>query len=181
MLPVEKLRALYWAEIHMREAKEACIHMLSLDATARHEVRHCIYTGIVVSYARSFGENQGLSALGKEFRRFDDPKMQKLHDALLETRDTIYAHKDVRREGDRLSPEIRKDELQTIRIDIAESGESHWMVNRSFLPEDYLNDIAALCDFQMARMNQASRAMLFHFCRSKQYLPGRYVLGENFP
>src|SRR6266568_7647135 len=92
-LPVEKVRALYWAEIHMQEARDTCFHLMRLDREAQERLSHCIYTGIVVSYARSFGDNQGLSGIESVFRKFPDARMQSLHDVLLEARHNIFAHK----------------------------------------------------------------------------------------
>src|SRR6266516_2392890 len=55
VLPINKLRALYWAEVHMREALYTCKHLLALRSE-NQELRRCIYTGIVISYARSFSK-----------------------------------------------------------------------------------------------------------------------------
>jgi hypothetical protein len=180
MIPRKKLRSLYWAEVHMREARDASAHLLDLGDAAQ-ELSHAIYTGIVVSYARSFGANQGLSALPVEFRKFGDPKLQKLHDFVLEARDTIYAHKDEIKEGDKLAAGLPREALSRIKFHIADSGVCHWIVQRPGLPPAYLKDIMELCEFQMARMNAASRGMLAKCCQGKSYAPGDYVLGETFP
>ncbi len=179
MVPQKKLRSLYWAEIHMREARDASTHLLTLSGG--QELSHAIYTGIVVSYARSFGANQGLSALPNEFRKFAEHKFQELHDLLLEARNTIYAHKDEKKEGDKLAPKLTPEDLSKIRIHIADSGVSHWIVQRPALPPDYLEDIIALCELQMKRLKDASSKMLAAFLNGKSYSPGDYVLGENFP
>jgi len=180
MLPVEKLRALYWAEIHMREARDTSNHLIALGE-AGQELSHCLYTGIVVSYARSFGANKRLSGISSKFRKFTCARFQQLHDLLLDARDIIYAHKDIKKEGDKLSVGLLRDDLYKIKIHIADSGESHWIVQRASLPTNYLKDIIALCEFQIVRMNEESAAMLQHFCKGKDYHPGDYCLGENFP
>ncbi len=180
MIPQKKLRALYWAEVHMREARDSSAHLLALGDAA-HELSHAIYTGIVVSYARSFGANRGLSALPAEFEIFDDQKFQKLHDFLLEARNTIYAHKDEVKEGEKLAPGLPREALSKIKFHIAESGVSHWIVQRPALSPIYLNDIIALCDLQKARLNETSSKMLAACCNGRSYAPGDYVLGETFP
>jgi hypothetical protein len=164
----------------MREALHTCEHLLAL-ASGSEELRHCIYTGIVISYARSFGANNGLSAIGAEFRRFPDSRLEQLHHVLLDARDTIYAHRDLIREGERFPAERREEDFQQIEVDVAENGGTHWLVRRSSLPEAYLKDIATLCQFQIERLNASSSKMLEHFCREKSYSPRRYVLGETFP
>lgn len=179
-LPVNKLRALYWAEIHMREALHTCEHFPSLNSRSP-ELRHCLYTGIVISYARSFGENNGLSAISSQFRTFPNERQQKLHKVLLDARDTIYAHHDLIRQGERLPSKLRKEDFQKIEIEVAQCGDTEWVVTRPILPETYLRDIIALCQFQIDRLHVASDNMLAHFCHDKAYSPGSYVLGEDFP
>ena len=179
-LPVKMLEALYWAEIHMREARDAAKHLILLGETGQ-ELAHSIYTGIVVSYSRSFGSNQGLSAINADFSKFTDPKLQNLHGLLLEARRTIYAHKDVTKEGDRLPVELPRELLRRITFHVAESGVIHWIVQRPALPTTYLNDIISLCEFQAGRMNVASGAILQNFLKGKSYSAGDYTLGENFP
>ena len=180
MIPIKKLQALYWAEIHIREARDAAAHLISLGDTGQ-ELAHSIYTGIVVSYSRSFGANQGLSAIGSKFGSFDDEKLQSLHGFLLEARNTIYAHKDILKEGDKLAAGLPRVNLRKIKFHIAKSGESHWIVHRPTLPASYLKDIIVLCEFQMVRLNAASGAMLQTCLNGKSYAPGDYVLGEDFP
>jgi hypothetical protein len=180
VLAVKQLRALYWAEVHMREALYTCKHLLALQSD-NQELRHCIYAGIVISYARSFGKNNRLSAISGHFRRFPDKRLELLHNVLLDARDTIYAHRDLIREGENLPAEFRKEDFQQIEIDIPESGVTEWNVRRSALPEAYLRDIAALCQFQIDRLNASSAKMLQHFCTEKSFSPGRYILGDSFP
>jgi hypothetical protein len=180
MLPVEKLRALFWAEIHMRQALYGCRHMLALRDVST-ELKDCVLTGIVVTYARSFGENQGLSAIGSEFRNFTDRRLQVLHEALLQARDAIYAHRDMLNLGVRLSMDLSREEVQKIGIHISPKGEARWTVKGPGLPPDRLHDIEHLCDFQMKRFHEASTKMLQHFCKDKVFIPGDYILGETFP
>ena len=164
----------------MREARESSAHLLALG-DAGQELSHAIYTGIVVSYARSFGANQGLSSLPDDFRKFDDPKFQNLHDFLIEARNTIYAHKDELKEGEKLAPGLPREALSKIKFHIADTGVSHWIVQRPALSPAYLNDIIALCDLQRARLNETSSKMLAACLENKNYAPGDYVLGESFP
>jgi len=99
----------------------------------------------------------------------------------LDARDTIYAHRDLIREGERLPAKLRKEDFQQIEIDISESGVTEWNVRRSALPEAYLKDIAALCEFQIHRLNASSAEMLRYFCTKKAFSPGRHILGDTFP
>jgi len=180
MLPVEKLRALFWAQIHMRQALEGCRQALTLRDAAT-ELKDCLLTGIVVTYARSFGENQGMSGIGGEFRSFTDRKLQLFHEALLEARDTVYAHRDMLKPSVRLSMDLSREEIQKIGIHISSTGEARWTIKGPSLRPAHLQDIERLCDFQMTRFHEASTKMLQHFCKDKVFVPGDYVLGESFP
>src|SRR5436309_375839 len=97
-LPISKLRALMWAEIHMKEARDTAMLLLDLRGQLSEQVTFCIQAGILTSYTRSFGANTGMSKLPSNFGKFDDPRMQKFHDYLIKTRDTFYAHKDFKAE-----------------------------------------------------------------------------------
>ena len=180
-LPIGKLRSLYWAAVHMREARDTSIHLMSLDPPTFEKFGHCILTGVVVTYARSFGENQGLSKIGPEFCRFSDTTMQSLHNMLLDARNTIYAHMNRKQASLRLSGAREKVEMEKIAIHIFGTGTTEWKVNRLSLPDNYLPRITALCNLQFDRLDAASSKMLHHFCRKKSYTARCYVLGEDFP
>lgn len=81
----------------------------------------------------------------------------------------------------RLSNAREKQEIEKIEMHVSETGTAEWEVKRSSLQEKDLPDIAALCDFQITRINKASTTMLEHFLQGKEYSPGTYLLGENFP
>jgi hypothetical protein len=178
-LPIKKLRALYWAEIHMREALQTCEHLNTLNSPSQ-DLSQCIYAGIVISYSRSFGSNKGLSSISSDFCQFPDPQQKKLHEMLLCARNTIYAHRDLSNEGEYLPEHLQKEDFDPIEIHITEL-ELLWHIKRPGLPEAYLQDIARLCQFQIDRINDASTEMLRHFCSEKSYPPGIYVLGNTFP
>jgi hypothetical protein len=177
--PIDQFRALCWAEIHMREALQTCEHLSALKSPSQ-DLSQCIYAGIVISYCRSFGSNQGLSPLSSDFCNFLDPQQKKLHKILLHARDKIYAHRDLSNKGEYLPPGLQKEDFQPIEIHITES-ELRWHVKRPGLQEAYLPDIATLCKFQIDRINSASTQMLRHCYSEKSYSPGVYVLGDTFP
>ena len=177
---VKKLRALYWAEIHMREAQDACLHVLQLGNISQ-ELSHALFTGIVVSYARPFGANQGLPALETAFKTFPTAKAQRLHDGLLEARNLIYAHNDRVTVPTSLNPSVSAAQMNEIEIQIEPSGSSNWLIRRPTLGTSHVEPIGALCEFQIERLNKTSTAILQEFCKGKAYRPGAYTLGVDFP
>lgn len=158
-----------------------CNHMASMDwQTASKELEHCMFTGLAVSYARSFGQNNGLASISSKFERFADPALKETHDRLISSRNEIYAHKDTQAELGQLTPQGQR-EVSKIEIDINDKGETYWMLQRVGFHMDFLQHVKKLCEFQCERINVASTEMLVHFLTEKTYLPGRYVLGETFP
>src|SRR5882724_4751399 len=99
MKAVETLRALYWAQIHIREAKALCTLIDQWSGPLpSDELLYALFTGIVVSYCRSFGKNDGLSKISSEFSTFHDPEKTVLHQHLMKARDIAFAHKNRLRE-----------------------------------------------------------------------------------
>lgn len=181
-MAIEKIRALYLAELHFKEARSVCELLISQSRQAiSHELIWGLYTGIVISYARSFGQNDGLSRIGSAFSRFDDQKQQALHDRLLSVRNTIYAHRDMLRDSEHLAPQFGVEEIKRIRIEVGVDGRVGWSIARPGLALEYAADILALCDFQIGSVAAASAGMLAHFAAGKSFAPGGYILGENFP
>jgi hypothetical protein len=177
MKMTKKLRALFWAEIHMREAHQGCQHLASLRDISL-ELRDCIYAGIVVSYSRSFGANNGLSAIDSKFEQFTAPKLQVLHEAMLEARNTIYAHMDLLKVTKRLSAGMPKTEIKKIVVHLGPDGRGHWTVQRPTMPVDRLADISQLCLFQADRIHRESTAMLSRLFHEKSLAPGEHLLDE---
>jgi len=174
------LRALYFAQIAMRQARTGA-ELLDANPDLEDLLYHCIATGVVTSYARPFGDNLGVSKLNRRFSKFDDLNQQELHDVLLRSRDTIYAHKDVINEGELLPDDEARVKAQKVLIDISATGESTWRVVQPHLPRGLAKRIAELCLYQEDRMNSATKDMARYLSRGKAYSPGIYVLDEDFP
>jgi hypothetical protein len=182
MKALETLRALYWAEIHAKEAKAVCALIREWSGPPiSQELLYALFTGIVVSYCRSFGQNDGLSKISSKFSTFHDPEKRVLHKHLMKVRNILFAHKNRLREHEVLDPAHSK-ELPKIKIIVAQDGSTEWEVTRGEPKIDYIKDIENLCDFQIKRLNDTSSEMLGHSCKGKAYDPGKtYVLGDGFP
>jgi hypothetical protein len=179
-LPVKMLKALFWAEWHMREAHAACVHLSTLGKTSP-ELRHSIFTGIVVSYARPFGENNGLSAIGAKFSKFPSKAARLLHGAILEARDLLYAHNDRQTIPKYLAAATSPARQNDVGIHIKPNGNASWNVARSGFDFSQAHEIGALSEFQIDRIHAASTRMLQRFSRGNAYRPGDYTLGVDFP
>jgi hypothetical protein len=177
----KKLRSLYWAEVHIGEAKAICILIREWKGPPiSPKLSYGLWTGIVVSYCRSFGGNKGLSGLDEKFSTFPDAGKQALHKHLIKVRNILFAHKDSLRETEVLAP-AHHAELPKIRIIVAQDGSTEWEVKRAEPPADLVTKVEQLCEFQIERLNQESSKMLGNCCQGRSYEPGTYVLGEKFP
>lgn len=178
--PTNLMRSLCWAEHHMTEARDGCDHLLSLSAIDPH-LEHCIGSGIVICYARPFTANNGISCLPAKFRQFRNTGMQDVHNAVMEARDMIYAHLDMRKEPKHLPYRLSMAERNAVSIQIRPNGECKWTVPRHALSRSMLKPIMDLCEFQSARLHEDSSKMFAHLCTGKIFKPGNYTLGVGFP
>lgn len=59
-----------------------------------HPIHIPLVCSICVTYARPFTDNDGVGMISDKFARYSDPKLQKTHDLLWESRKRFYAHTD---------------------------------------------------------------------------------------
>ena len=143
-------------------------------------VKHCLWTGVVVSYARSFGGNQGVSSLPKEFREFPDKDMQTQHDKLLEFRDLTFAHRDIHKESTMFDESVPIEELNTMKITyeypVARIG-----VYRSSFEKFKVRHTLKLAAFHENRIDQAIQKALDSMIASGDVAPGinEYRIDKN--
>lgn len=178
--PVGLLKALFYAEWHMKEARAVCLQIQQLQPTAPPELVHGMYVGVVVSYAKPFGENRGVSKIGSSFTQFPTVQQQVLHAGILEARDVIYAHNDKASTPKRLRiPENAHGSEAAVLVHA--DGRATWRLRQAGFGIEIASEIIALCDLQIGRINAKSTGILRHFTDGKAYAPGEYTLGVNFP
>jgi hypothetical protein len=182
MKGVKKLAALYWAQLHLREARALCDLAMSLDEHHRDDdVIFGVWTGVVAAYARSFTQNQGISALDAKFSRFALPRDQVLHDRLIEMRNRLHAHKDRLWEEGVAANMGKNESASSVIVTILEDGQTEWEVRRPAFSVAYFADVKALCELQTTRLIQESDGILKNFLESQPVTPGKYDLEKDFP
>src|ERR1017187_1982309 len=145
-----------------------------------------IETGIVVSYARPFGSNNGLGSLPKDFQIFDDRDAQHVHDRLLFARNTQEAHNDILRRGSLITSSPRtsgarlSDPLD-IRIEITEDGHTFWDLATPALATRELDRLIRMIGIQSDRVKNAIALSFDKMLKEKPRHPGTYTLGIDFP
>jgi hypothetical protein len=92
------LKKTVWKLAH---AKRAVSHVLATcdfylqHVPNDHDPMHIpLVCSICVTYARPFTDNEGVGMISDKFARYSDPKLQKTHDLLWESRKRFYAHTD---------------------------------------------------------------------------------------
>jgi hypothetical protein len=179
---LRKLRRLFHAEADIRSARELAQHLLANIATLEKSyARRAMQDGIVISYARPFGENEGLGSLPQEFREFERTETKRFHDRLLSARDLVAAHNNILDRGFLLAPEAIAAQPDKIKIYVHEDSQTEWEVQTPSLDVSVLKQIRELCLVQESRINAAACNILVELAKCRSYEPGEYVLGENFP
>jgi hypothetical protein len=169
------LHQLKWAETHIKEALSGCRYLLS-GVVIANELNNCIYTGIITAYVRPFGKNNGIGKLDDKFNSFESKKMKSLHDLIRFSRDSIYAHKDLNKERRHLSAAYLESRFQDISLTVKISGETTWELHGPVMPNDYLPDIASLCEYQIERLSDESNLLLYHVLPREPMNVGNYII-----
>lgn len=175
--------ALEWAIIHMKETICGCEHFLTTEKS--DYLRHCLMTGIVVSYARSFGENSNMSRIGPKFQKFEDTNLQEWHNDVLKKRNEIFVHWDVSAEKNILKQQdITEIGSVTLKPDGTVSSVFHRINEPEYITlgkkehkDPFIQYIKKLAEFQKKRMEDSANKMLTHFFDINKYLPGTYQIG----
>jgi len=77
-----------------KEVKKACHFYIDAGHNQEHPSYPIFASGIVITYTRPFTDGDTLPRLPKKFEKFANAEMIKTHEALLEARNSIYAHAD---------------------------------------------------------------------------------------
>ena len=174
---VKALRRLLWGEGDIRAARELVEWMLNNAGAYTARCRRGLEAGVVVTYARPFGENQGLGALPKKFSEFKDLALQKFHEKLINSRNYVAAHNDRINLNSLLSTDALLEDPHKVEIEILANGTSEWITKYPYLEEPVLKRIVELCQVQENRLHEEASNII----GGKSYDPGTFTLGDNFP
>ncbi|MEP6685497.1 MAG: hypothetical protein ABJB22_01860 [Verrucomicrobiota bacterium] len=187
---VRLFRRLDFALISLKQSRALCSHvqkLVSSGSFSGSDLYDACLTGIAVTFALPFGENEKLGTLSGQYRAgFPSVELTEAHRDLLHMRHTMYAHRNLEH-GERI-PTTDSSGLKfyTSRIEFTPSASGKGGAIRSmpFLPHvspSSLPDIMALLEFQIERLNVVAAEVLVHLGKGKVYAPGIYIVGENFP
>jgi len=132
------------ARFAFQEVSAACKWYFDAGYDQKHPLYPILISGIVITYTKAFTDSKTLPKLGSEFETYNNAQLSKTHKALLEARNTIYAHTDVR-QSITLSFHVRLD---------ADGLKYRSMGSRKSLSSIVLVDVLRLCDLQVERINK---------------------------
>ena len=89
-----ELHKLVVARSDVNAARHACEVLLTRIKDLGDDLYMPLLYAAAISYGRPFSDNRPIGPLPGRWRRFDDPRLQKTHDDLLETRNKLVAHSD---------------------------------------------------------------------------------------
>ncbi len=144
-------------------------------------VRWAVQTGIIISYARPFGNNIGLGSLPAKFHSIGDPDAQRVHDRTLVARNTLEAHTNLLERGGLIAGHVPGDDTLNIRITVDGDGQIFWDINTASLGASELKRLLRLIVMQQERVKVAADALLLEMWGERSGPPGEYRLGVDFP
>ncbi len=180
--PIKALKRLLCA-YHDFEAASAATNLLISNREKWEDsvARRAIETGIVVSYARPFGENHGLGTLPKHFRVIDDLDAQRVHDRVLLARNALEAHNDMLERGGLIAGHVRGDDPLNVKITVVDDGHTFWDINTASLDLFQLKRLLRMIGIQQKRVEAAAHSALKKMFDQSPRAPGEYSLGVDFP
>lgn len=178
---VKALKRLCCARVDFESAAEAARALIKTRGMTK-PVRMALQCGMIVKYARPFGANNGLGSLPDDpFGHFDDPRLKRFHQRVLDSRNKMEAHNDILVRGDLLeSPKRKRKNSLKIEIILARKG-IDWRIETHSLDSSVLKSFLRLIEIQESRVKDAIAQLLIELCFIKPRKMGKYTLGAGFP
>ncbi|PYI92198.1 MAG: hypothetical protein DME97_10695 [Verrucomicrobia bacterium] len=179
---MKAFKRLVWAKADIAAARDLTeILLTNLKILHENLAYRAIETGIVVSYARPFGENDNLGTLPNEFRQFDDAGAQIAHDGILRARDIQEAHNNLRERGSLIQAPFTAEEAINVEVEIKEDGRTFWEVRPPSLAVGQIERMLKLFRIQEDRLEKEIQSSFALLLREHPKMPGIYKLGVDFP
>lgn len=83
------------AKSDMKQAAVAADHLAELGSQMNGDVERVLWTGLVVTYSRPFGDSNRVGAVKGQIVKLTDHMQRSLHERLCELRDVLFAHNDL--------------------------------------------------------------------------------------
>jgi hypothetical protein len=140
------------------------------------------FAGLVVTYAKNFTESAGIGPLPVSYAKLPAGILTHTHKILMESRHTIYAHRDVKASKSFVYDDGPHADPYEMEISFSKV---HGLTCHPKVPElnpGILRHVVDLCIYQNSRIVADVSAMLPVLTSGKMYKEGvRYVIGKDFP
>jgi hypothetical protein len=135
--------------------------------------------GMVVTYMKPFVQADGLGVLPSSFSQFTDLVLGETHKLLAEARHKLYAHQDVMT----ASSFVTQDGTTPFEMSIRFDGTNRYALSPGAIEigPASLPDIVRLCAHQQLEIKKAINAAWKALTGGKNYPPGTYRVGVDFP
>jgi len=178
---IQQIRRLVLADKAFDQCCGLVSYMMDNSAIIQYEtVGVCMIAGICVTYCKNFIGSNGNGRLPGSYAIFEDKRHRQTHVDFMESRNAIYAHRDLMRDQ-----ELKKSDLNPallwVHITFHKSGGMAVNTQEKHLHPDRLPEFRALIEFQRNRLKYDLSDKIMALADGKKYLPGEYVLGETFP
>lgn len=117
------------AKSDMKQAAIAADHLAELGSQMNDDVERVLWTGLVVTYARPFGDSNKVGAVKGRIVKLTDHMQRSLHERLCELRDVLFAHNDLTNLRETV------DIAELLGADISGHVESYAPMNPGALPD----------------------------------------------
>jgi hypothetical protein len=180
-LDPKRLALLYaLSDIAMLNAEELLRHIAVNKISADDPAYPGLVTGVVVNYARPFGQNRGLGSLPDEFRivgHFELTDLQPVHQYVIDMRNKLFAHFDLSQFSNLTKGVTGLRPPDEVELEFMERG-FHVTTNELRPPLEFLHLTSTLIFVQRTRI---SKALFEHMSSWLGTFPekGRYKLSGD--
>lgn len=156
--------------------------MRKLDLELEDDLYPPMIAGVVVTYSKNFNSASGLGPLPSAYLKFPTQELRTAHEKILESRNRLYAHRDLSYEGRTRTMKSR----EPYSVEVTISHDSTAFLFQPIMVDispGRMDKIADLLRFQMSRLQEElDRKLAKVVDFSKGYKQGKvYLLGKDFP
>jgi hypothetical protein len=137
--------------------------------------------GVVVTYARSFGENSGIGALPNIFTNFSEAEMDAIHNLVINLRNKLYAHRDALDFKPFIFHSSVVVDPYKLQIRFEENGDFACNAHAPEMYPAHLPVLIKLCHLQDERADVEIKKLMKLIANGKKYPAGIYTVGVDFP
>ena len=178
----KQLKRFCIADISFRQAGQLAKYIIETRLDAADLKYGPMLAGVVITYAKNFVESSEFGTLREPFIEFRDRPMFEAHHTAMIVRHKIYAHRDLKAGREFTYDDNDPAETYEVRIQLHDDGIGCGAnVLLPDLPADFLPNFVELCELQHERAKNELNRLVKTIRSLREYSPGEYVVGPNFP